>query len=143
MQADLRSPAHRKSKPGQAGDLPYESGDDDLEMLSKRKTRPKSGLKARPAGVYSRQDIREQYCINRKELAALEHLSRNRLFGCLSAGNLLSLNFNSSAAPPSTHNSIGSSAVDRTNKTGDAASDSSGSATGCKHSLSLLSCLKK
>ncbi|XP_022254842.1 uncharacterized protein LOC106470527 isoform X2 [Limulus polyphemus] len=33
--------------------------------------------------IYSREDIREQYCITQKELEVLENAKRNRLFSCL------------------------------------------------------------
>ncbi|XP_063594567.1 uncharacterized protein LOC134771561 [Penaeus indicus] len=37
--------------------------------------------------MYSREDIREQYCINDKELHALEASRRKPIFGCLTSGN--------------------------------------------------------
>lgn len=40
--------------------------------------------------IYSREDIREQYCINSKELEVFEEAAyaQNRLFGCLSLSHL-------------------------------------------------------
>lgn len=41
--------------------------------------------------IYSREDIREQYCINRKELCVFEdnaYQDQTRLFGCLSTSHL-------------------------------------------------------
>lgn len=40
--------------------------------------------------IYSKEDIREQYCINKKELEVLEHKSygQQRLFGCLSSSHI-------------------------------------------------------
>ena len=35
--------------------------------------------------MYSREDIREQYCINDKELHALESSRRKPMFGCLTS----------------------------------------------------------
>lgn len=133
LKADFKSPVHRKAIESSKGArLKHEHSADDM-LLSKRKGRLKSSTRSRPAGAYSRQDIREQYCINSKELAALEQLGRNRLFGCLSAGNLLSL----TGSGESTAHS------NRTNDPQNSGSDTSGSSSGCKHSLSLLSCLKK
>lgn len=37
--------------------------------------------------LYSREDIREQYCVTAKELAVLER-KNGKIFGCLSAGHL-------------------------------------------------------
>jgi hypothetical protein len=67
--------------------------DSDDEMVKTRRGIPFGGLRNKKGHpIYSREDIREQYCITRKELDVLEHSLRNssgtRLFGCLSTSHL-------------------------------------------------------
>lgn len=60
--------------------IAYDSDDD----MVKRKISVLRNRKGHP--IYSREDIREQYCITRKELAVLEDKRTTRgLFGCLAA----------------------------------------------------------
>lgn len=55
------------------------------ESLSRRKSKRRL-----QHPIYSREDIREQYCINTKELEVFEEAAyaSNRLFGCLSLTHL-------------------------------------------------------
>ncbi|EEC08888.1 hypothetical protein IscW_ISCW018669, partial [Ixodes scapularis] len=63
-----------------ADTIAYDSDDD----MVKRKISVLRSRKGHP--IYSREDIREQYCITRKELAVLEDKRSTRgLFGCLAA----------------------------------------------------------
>ncbi|CAG2176081.1 unnamed protein product, partial [Oppiella nova] len=67
--------------------------DSDDEMVKSRREIPFGGLRNKKGHpIYSREDIREQYCITRKELDVLEQNLRDssaaRLFGCLSANHL-------------------------------------------------------
>lgn len=56
----------------------YES--EDESMGRRKSTRSKRGTP-----VYSKEDIREQYCVNDKEIHVLENVQvQSRLFGCLS-----------------------------------------------------------
>ena len=69
------------------------SYDSDDEMVKTRRGIPFGGLRNKKGHpIYSREDIREQYCITRKELDVLEHSFRDssaaRLFGCFSTGHL-------------------------------------------------------
>ncbi|XP_023229542.1 uncharacterized protein LOC111629864, partial [Centruroides sculpturatus] len=54
--------------------------DSDDEMV-KRRVNILRNKKGHP--IYSREDIREQYCINKKEEEVLENARTNRFFGCL------------------------------------------------------------
>ncbi|XP_022249514.1 uncharacterized protein LOC106465477 [Limulus polyphemus] len=54
--------------------------DSDDEMVKKKGTFLRN-KKGHP--IYSREDIREQYCITKKELEVLENAKAGRLFGCL------------------------------------------------------------
>ena len=67
--------------------------DSDDEMVKTRRGISFGGgrnKKGHP--IYSREDIREQYCITRKELDVLEQSLRDssaaRLFGCISSNHL-------------------------------------------------------
>ncbi|XP_015780990.1 uncharacterized protein LOC107359058 [Tetranychus urticae] len=63
----------------------------DDEMVMKRKGTPFGGLRSKKGHpIYSREDIREQYCINRKELQVFEDniYHQRGLFGCLSTSHL-------------------------------------------------------
>jgi hypothetical protein len=67
--------------------------DSDDEMVKSRRGIPFGGLRNKKGHpIYSREDIREQYCITRKELEVLEHnlhdSTATRLFGCLSTSHL-------------------------------------------------------
>ena len=67
--------------------------DSDDEMVKTRRGIPFGGLRNKKGHpIYSREDIREQYCITRKELDVLDHSFRDssaaRLFGCLSTSHL-------------------------------------------------------
>ena len=44
--------------------------------------------------LYSREDIREQYCINDKELQVLDKSQRKSLLGCFSNQGQASLSYN-------------------------------------------------
>ena len=76
-------------------DLSYDviTYDSDDEMVKTRRGIPFGSLRNKKGHpIYSREDIREQYCINRKELDVLEHSFKDstaaRLFGCLSTSHL-------------------------------------------------------
>ncbi|XP_053201706.1 serine-rich adhesin for platelets-like isoform X2 [Panonychus citri] len=64
----------------------------DDDMVMKRKGNiPFGGLRSKKGHpIYSREDIREQYCINRKELQVFEDniYHQRGLFGCLSTSHL-------------------------------------------------------
>ena len=64
--------------------------DSDDEMVKSRRIIPFGGLRSKKGHpIYSREDIREQYCINRKQLQVFEEVTtQRRLFGCLSMGHL-------------------------------------------------------
>ncbi|XP_054163726.1 uncharacterized protein LOC128961506 [Oppia nitens] len=64
--------------------------DSDDEMVKSRRGIPFGGLRNKKGHpIYSREDIREQYCITRKELDVLDRTSSAaRLFGCLSSHHL-------------------------------------------------------
>ncbi|CAG2106639.1 unnamed protein product, partial [Medioppia subpectinata] len=52
--------------------------DSDDEMVKSRRGIPFGGLRNKKGHpIYSREDIREQYCITRKELDVLEHNLRD------------------------------------------------------------------
>lgn len=89
-----------------ASAVSYDS-DDEMVRSSRSessKIRPLSRIsnkKGHP--IYSSEEIREQYCINSKELDFFEEgaFERNNLFGCLSSSNLLE---QSSSSLPSSCN---------------------------------------
>ncbi|XP_076327252.1 uncharacterized protein LOC143234082 [Tachypleus tridentatus] len=54
--------------------------DSDDEMIKKKRMFLRN-KKGHP--IYSREDIKEQYCITKKELEVLENAKASRLFGCL------------------------------------------------------------
>ena len=59
-------------------------GDADRGTMGRRKDKELKNKGATP--LYSHEDIREQYCINSKELEALERARRGKgFFGCLSS----------------------------------------------------------
>ena len=67
---------------------------DNTTNMSGRRRGDAGGSQGTPGGVarnkkgtpmYSREDIREQYCINDKELHALESSRRKPIFGCLAS----------------------------------------------------------
>src|SRR2546426_211453 len=61
-------------------------------MVKNRRGIPFGGLRSKKGHpIYSREDIREQYCINKKELEVFEHgvNQHHRLFGCLSSNQLV------------------------------------------------------
>ncbi|GBL99145.1 hypothetical protein AVEN_64136-1 [Araneus ventricosus] len=62
-----------------ADTISYESED---EMVRRRSSLVLRNKKGHP--IYSREDIREQYCINRKEVEVFESGRSIKLFGCLS-----------------------------------------------------------
>ena len=69
--------------------------DSDDEMVKNRSgVIPFGGLRNKKGHpIYSREDIREQYCITSKELEWLESINRSsahasKLFGCLSTSHL-------------------------------------------------------
>lgn len=68
------------------------SYDSDDEMVRSTTRRSAFGSRTTKKGhpIYSREDIREQYCITRKELCVFEDgaYQESRLFGCLSTSNL-------------------------------------------------------
>ena len=46
--------------------------------------------------LYSREDIREQYCINDKELQVLDKSGRRSILGCFSNNGQVNINFHNS-----------------------------------------------
>lgn len=69
--------------------ISYDS-DDEMVRSSRRSGGFGSSRTKKGHPIYSREDIREQYCINRKELCVFEDgaYQENRLFGCLSTSHL-------------------------------------------------------
>lgn len=123
-----------------------------LKQRDKRSSRSSSKGRKHRTGAYSKEDIRDQYCINQKELQAFEEFSKNKLWGCLSTGNLLNMNFASSVAhhqPPYLISNVGQKVQSKdANRTIARYADISDSETssdyGCRNNaLSLFTCMRK
>ena len=125
-----------------------------LKQRNKSASRSSSkGRKHRTGAYYSKEDIRDQYCINQKELQAFEEFSKNRLFGCLSTGNLLNLNFTpSNLAHQTTSYLPNGQRVQSKDRTiaryadisdRDVTDSETSSDYGCRNTLSFLSCMRK
>lgn len=78
-----------KHRSGGSSSVNYDS-DDDIVRTSKNSNSFGQHRTKRGHPIYSREDIREQYCINTKELEVFEEAAYapNRLFGCLSLNHL-------------------------------------------------------
>ncbi len=59
-------------------------GGEDAAMGRSRGRGGELGVNKRGTPLYSREDIREQYCINDKELQVLDKSQRKSLLGCFS-----------------------------------------------------------
>ncbi len=74
--------------PGEAakGDDSGDKGADDAAGMGRSRARVGSELGVNKKGtpLYSKEDIREQYCINEKELQVLDKSQRRNLLGCFS-----------------------------------------------------------
>ena len=125
-----------------------------LKQRDKRSSRSSSKGRKHRTGAYSKEDIRDQYCINQKELQAFEEFSKNKLWGCLSTGNLLNLNFASNLAhhqPPYLISGVGqaqkvqSKDANRTiARYADISDSETSSDYGCRNNaLSLFTCMRK
>ena len=70
---------------GEPGGASGASGDGDAGMgRSRARVAGELGVNKKGTPLYSKEDIREQYCINDKELQVLDKSQRRTLLGCFS-----------------------------------------------------------